>query len=111
MTRLLTPTTDSVNVTNNTDALAALKEIQECKVVETAAIAAKTRRNELEESVIRPLLASTESHKFVVSGVVVLTMSAPIARTTIDAKTLLAAFPEAHAATARVSHHNRFKYS
>jgi predicted negative regulator of RcsB-dependent stress response len=84
---------DSVNWTNNTEARAALASFVEAK----AAIKAYEDQKATAEKVLRTHLKGKRNA--IIRGIIALKVSSLRTRGGIDAKALLAAYPEAHAAT------------
>jgi hypothetical protein len=90
-------TVTSVNITNNPEARAALDAFRAAKAAIKAAEAAKVAA----EATLRETLG--EAREAIILGQRVLKVSSLRTRVSIDAKGLLEAFPEAYAATAKVS--------
>lgn len=110
MARIATPTqlADSVNITNKPDVLAAVRQAAEYKRIEAEGEKAKAARKKLEDEVIRPALGGAT--KGILRGVVAVQLQAS-SNSGIDAKQLLAAFPEAHALCFRKTPYTFLKYN
>ena len=110
MTRTATPTqlAESVNITNKPEVIAAIRQAAEYKRIEAEGKAAEAARKILEEEVIRPALGGAV--KGILRGVVAVQLQAS-SNSGINAKALLEAFPEAHAATFRRTPYTFLKYN
>lgn len=102
------PIADSVNITNMPEVIAAARRASELKQIEKAGKEAEAERKELEETILRPALAGAK--KAVLRGVVAFQLQAS-SNSGIDAKSLLAAWPEAHAACYRKTPYTFVKYN
>lgn len=95
-TKTTTPA-DSVNITNKPEVIAAARRAAELKAIEKAGAEAKKEREALEASILRPALQG--KRYAILRGVKAYTLSTPRSNSHINKAELLAAFPEAYAAT------------
>jgi DNA polymerase elongation subunit (family B) len=96
-------TSDKVNLTNNVVARSAVEALREARATIKRAEAIKAEA----ERIIRDALG--DAHQGVVLGNVVVKISDPIQRRSIDMSTLVAAYPEAYDQTLRVTEYTQVR--
>ena len=100
---------DSVNITNKPEVIAAARRAAELKALEKIGKDAEKERKALEETILRPAL---QGKRFaILRGVKAYTLSTPRENSHIDKDELLAAFPEAYAATLKKTPYTFLTYN
>lgn len=100
--------TDTVNITNKPEVIAAAKRAAELKAIEAAGKAAEKERKQIEDEILRPALGNAS--KGILRGVVAFKLQ-PSSNSNINRVKLAEAFPEAYEATYEKTPYTFFKYS
>lgn len=103
------PVSDSVNITNKPEVIAAAKRAAALKVIEKAGAAAKKEREALEDTILRPALAG--KRYAILRGVKAYELSSQRSNSHIAKDELLQGWPEAYAATLRTTYFDFLTYN
>lgn len=103
------PVSDSVNITNKPEVIAAAKRAAELKKIEKAGKEAKEERERLEETILRPALAG--ARYAILRGVKAYELSSRRSNSHIAKEDLKLGWPEAYAATLRTTYFDFLTYN